>query len=136
MALFQPNRNPTTRDLRWFAGLWFPAFCGGLGLWLLRQQHPDEAAAWWTVTAILALAGLVSPRVIRPVYRFLIRVTFPAGWVVSHLVVAAAYFLVITPIGLLMRLWHDPMRRAFEPSAPSYWIDCKPAARDRYFRQI
>jgi hypothetical protein len=135
MALFQPNRNPTSRELRWFAGLWFPAFCGGLGLWLLRHQHPDAAAAWWIVTAILALAGLVSPRAIRPVYRFLIRVTFPIGWIVSHLVVAAAYFLVITPIGIVMRLWHDPMRRTFDRSARSYWIDCKPAERDRYFRQ-
>ena len=136
MALFQPNRNPATSELRWFAGLWFPALCGGVGLWLFRHQHPRLAAGWWTVTAMLAVAGLVSPPIIRPIYRFLIRVTFPIGWVASHLVVAAAYFLVVTPIGLLMRRWHDPMRRTFEPSAPSYWIECKPVERDRYFRQM
>jgi hypothetical protein len=136
MALFQPNRNPTTRELRWFAGLWFPAFCGVAGLWLVRHQRPGLAAAWWTATAFLAIAGVVSPPAIRPIYRFLIRVTFPIGWVLSHLVVAAAYFLVITPVGLLMRRWHDPMRRTFEPWAPSYWIECKPVERDRYFRQM
>jgi hypothetical protein len=136
MALFQPNRNPTTRELRLFAGIWFPALCGGIGLWLLRHQHQGLAEAWWTATAILALAGIVSPATIRPIYRFLIRITFPIGWLVSYLVVAAAYFLVITPIGVLMRLWHDPMRRRFEPSARSYWIDCQPARRDQYFRQM
>jgi hypothetical protein len=136
MALFQPNRNPTPRDLRWFAGLWFPAFCGGIGLWLMRHQRPGQADAWWAAAAILSISGLASPATIRPVYRALIRITFPIGWLVSHLVVAAAYFLVITPIGLVMRLWHDPMRRTFEPSARSYWIDCKPAERARYFRQM
>ena len=136
MSLFQLNRNPQPQELRWFAGLWFPAFCGSAGLWLLRHQRPRLAVACGAAAAIVALVGLASPSAIRPLYRFLIRVTFPIGWVVSHLVVAAAYFLVITPIGILMRLWHDPMRRAFDRPARSYWIDCKPAERDRYFRQM
>ena len=134
MALFQPNRNPTARDLRWFAGLWFPLFCGGAGLWLLRHRRPGLAAAWWTATAVLAVAGLISPPAIRPIYRFLIRVTFPIGWVVSHTVVAAAYFLVITPIGLVMRLRHDPMRRRFEPSA-RWSLDRLQAGRTRSLLQ-
>jgi hypothetical protein len=136
MALFQLRSNPTPRELRLFAGLWFPASCVAAGLWLLRHQRPGLASMLWTAGGILAIAGVVSPAIIRPVYRFLIRVTFPVGWLLSHVVVIAAYFLVITPIGLLMRRWHDPMRRTFEPTATSYWTDCDPVERDRYFRQM
>jgi len=28
------------------------------------------------------------------------------------------------------------MRRTFEPTATSYWTDCDPVERDRYFRQM
>jgi hypothetical protein len=136
MALFQPNPNPRDNELRWFAGLWFPAFWGAVGLFLLRHRQPDAAIVVWGLTLVLALVGLLVPATIRPIYRFMILVTFPIGWVVSHVIVGAAYFLVITPIGYLMRLSHDPMRRRFEPSAKSYWIDCERVDRDRYFRQM
>jgi hypothetical protein len=136
MALFQPNPNPTTKELRWFAALWFPAFWGAVGLVLLRRGHPDVAATLWAAAAVLAIAGVASPAIIKPVFRGMMRASYPLGWLVSHAVVAAAYFLVITPIGLLMRIWHDPMRRRFEPSAKSYWIDCERVDRDRYFRQM
>ncbi len=136
MALFQPNPNPRDNELRWFAGLWFPAFLSAVGLFLLRRRQPDAAVVVWGLTGVLALVGLLVPATIRPIYRFMIRVTFPIGWVMSHAIVGAAYFLVITPIGYLMRLSHDPMRRQFEPSAKSYWIDCERVDRDRYFRQM
>ncbi len=136
MALFQPNLSPRDRDLRWFAGLWFPAFAGAVGLFLRRHQAPDVALAVWGLTAVLAVAGLVIPATIRPVYRLMIRVTFPIGWVMSHLIIGGAYFLVITPIGYVMRRFQDPMRRKIERGAQSYWIDCTPPRRDQYFRQM
>ena|SRR5947207_2873239 len=136
MALFQPNLSPRDRDLRWFAGLWFPAFAGAVGLFLRRHQAPDAAIAVWALSMVLAVAGLVIPATIRPVYRLLIRVTVPIGWVMSHVIIGAAYFLVITPIGYVMRRFHDPMRRKIERGAKSYWIDCTPPRRDQYFRQM
>ena len=48
------------------------------------------------------------------------------------------YFLVITPIGLAMRLaGRDLMSRRFDPGAESYWLPHK-ADKDagRYFRQF
>ena len=135
MALFQPNRNLSDRDLRWFAGLWFPLFFGAIGLSLFRRQHPDLAVTLWSVTLVLAVAGLKAPRIIKPIYRGLIGVTFPIGWLLSHVLLAVMYFLVITPIGWLMRRSHDPMRRTLDRSASSYWMPCEPHDRDRYFKQ-
>jgi hypothetical protein len=35
---------------------------------------------------------------------------------------ALAYFLLITPAGLLARPVHDPLRRRWNRRATSYWI--------------
>lgn len=136
MALFQSNLNPTRRELRWFGMLWFPAFCVVVGLSLARRGAPGLAWVVWSMAAVAAAAALINPAAIRPLYRLLIRVTFPIGWVVSHAIVAVSYFLVITPVGYLMRLSHDPMRRRFDRSAKSYWVDCEPSEPGRYFRQL
>jgi hypothetical protein len=57
---------------------------------------------------------------------------------VSHLLLLVVYYLVLTPIGLLMRLiGYDPLQRRFDRSAQSYWTPHDPAADDaRYFKQF
>ena len=60
------------------------------------------------------------------------------GIVVSNVIVAAVFYLAVTPIGLLLRLiGKDPLERRFDRSATTYW---KPAEKNvapgRYFRQF
>jgi hypothetical protein len=50
---------------------------------------------------------------------------------------AIIFYLVVTPVGIIMRLTgRDPMERAFDRTAKTYW---KPRRTDpdsaRYFRQ-
>jgi hypothetical protein len=133
------KKNPSARELRQFAGLWFPAFCGLVG-WLVQTRAGLDslAMAIWSLGALLAIAGLVRPAVIRPVFIGMMMAAFPIGWVVSHLVLAVVYYVVLTPIGLAMRvLGRDPMQRRRDPAAKSYWEE-RPAAMgtERYFRQF
>jgi hypothetical protein len=136
VSLFQSNLNPGRSELRWFGMLWFPAFCVLAGLSIHRRGAANVAAAFWMLAVATAVAAMVEVRLVRPIYRLMIRITYPIGWTVSHLVVAVSYFLVVTPVGYLMRLSHDPMRRRFDRSAKSYWVDCEPSKPDRYFRQL
>ena len=61
----------------------------------------------------------------------------PIGWAVSHLVLAIIYFLLVSPIGLAMRLFgRDKLELRFEASLPSYWVEHDPGGdTPRYFRQ-
>ena len=62
--------------------------------------------------------------------------TFPLGWVTSRLLLAALYFGVFTPLGLVLRvLGRDALRLRACPKQASYWAE-KPAPPDvsRYFR--
>lgn len=135
MALLQLNLNPSRKELRWFAALWFPAFWGLVGLLAWRRHLPYVPFIVWICAALLAVAGFLSPRIIRPVYLGMMRVTYPIGWVTSNLVLVVAWYAVITPTGWLMRLFHDPMRK-IDSSVKSYWLNWEPSDRSSYFRQL
>lgn len=86
---------------------------------------------------VLGLASVFCPLRLKPVFVAAIYVTSRIGFVVSHLILMIIYFVVITPIGLIMRLvGHDPLRLKFEPPAKIYWIDRKGRrSAASYFRQ-
>ena len=132
------NLAPTKNELRWFGGLLaaFVAAVGGVVRWQL--EAPDAALAIWCTGGVLVAAYAVAPALLRPVYIGLLRTTYPVGWLLSHGVLAAAYFLVLTPIGLVLRLVKgDPLERAIDRSRPSYWTKRGPKAEvRRYFRQF
>ena len=91
-----------------------------------------------SVTAVIGLAGLVAPPVVRPVYVVWMALAFPIGWTVSHLMMAVVFYLVVTPIGIIMRMCgRDPMRRRIDRSAKSYWVR-RPSTTNikHYFRQF
>jgi hypothetical protein len=86
---------------------------------------------------IIALGGLVEPAIIRPVYVTLTWLTYPIALISSQILLGAMYYAVLTPIGMLIRLFYDPLERGFDRGAASYWF-----ARERdtpmkhYFRQF
>ena len=55
----------------------------------------------------------------------------------SYVVLAFTYFVALTPIGLIMRVFgHDPLARKFDPQAPTYWVTRpKAKAPETYFKQ-
>ena len=135
MAVLEIRWNPSQRELRQFAGLWI-VFFGGIAAYLYYRHG---AGAWPTVAGVAAVAvglpGLVFPALLRWVYVGWMLAAFPLGWTISHLLLGSIFYLVITPLGLMLRLFgHDPMRRKFEPGAATYWIEHERSDTARYFR--
>jgi hypothetical protein len=125
MSLIRINRNPSGRQLAVFAAAWL-VFLGVLGAreWLRRRGLAAEIL--WALAAAVPVAGVLSREALRLAYLGLSYATRPIGIVVSLVVLAAAYYLALAPIGLTMRLFgHDPLSRRFEPGAPTYWIPRK-----------
>jgi hypothetical protein len=82
--------------------------------------------------------GIRRPAALRSVFVGWLIAVYPIGWAVSHAILAVLYFLVMTPIGVLMRLaGRDPMARAIDPAISSFWVRRRSdASRARYFRQF
>ena len=80
----------------------------------------------------------VVPPLRRSVYLGWLYAAYPIGFVVSHVILGAIYYLVFTPIGLLLRAaGKDPMQRAFDRNAKTYWVEHDPHAdARRYLRQF
>lgn len=132
------NWNPSPRELKSFSLIWFPAFCAVLGgiLWAKLGRVP--ATAVWVGGGTLGLASVLVPALIRYVYLSLIAITYPIGFVISHLLMGIIFYLVLTPIGLVMRLGgHDPMGRRSRSSTGSHWVERSTnRKRSAYFRQF
>ena len=62
----------------------------------------------------------------------------PIGWTVSHLVLAVIYFLILTPIGLVVRWFRpDPLGLKLDRERKTYWVPHDPGHDPkRYFRQF
>lgn len=136
--MIELNRDPSRQQLRWFAGLVFPAFWGWVA-WLLYAKAGFESAAMalFSVALAVSLVGLASPAFMRRVWVGMMLALFPIGWVVSHLILGLVYYLVVTPVAIGLRLaGRDPLQRRLEPERESYWIDRDEAPEvERYFRQ-
>jgi len=139
MALFELELRPEKHQLRSFGLFWLPGFCLLVALFAwLRYEHSQLAMILSAVALVSILVSLVQPRVLQPLFVILMVVTFPIGIVVSHLLIAAVYYLVITPIGLLLRLrGRDAMKRRFPGGEESYWVERETVEdQRRYFRQF
>ena len=137
MSLIRIDHHPSRRQLTIFGLLW-TAFLGVAG-WIVfsRCGTMPVAIGLWIAAVAVPLAGVALPELLRWVYVGMAYAAFPIGYVVSHAVLAAVYYLLILPTGLLIRLaGHDPMRRRLDPDSNSYWLDRKPSDDvNRYFRQ-
>src|SRR5688500_12362393 len=99
---------------------------GGLLLW----GWLSEETAWrlyagallMSLGVLIFLWSLVAPRSLPPVYRAWMAFGTKLGTIVSTVLLTVAYFLVVAPVGLIMRLTGtDPLDRAVRREAASYW---------------
>jgi hypothetical protein len=134
MPLVRLNWSPDTRMLRQFG--WIACAAGVLLAAFVWEGWASVAAAG--VAVFSGVASLLRPSLNRPLFLGLSIVTYPIGLVVSTVVLVVLFYLVVTPIGLLLRVFrHDPLTRRFDRErTSSYWSPARPARpNEDYFRQ-
>ena len=89
-------------------------------------HHGINTMAWrWFLGASIMLFSLskFAYPVIKPIHVGWMTLGFALGWFNSRLLLGLFFYLVITPIGLVMRIMHkDILCQKIEPSKKSYWI--------------
>jgi hypothetical protein len=139
MAMLEINWKPSQRELRQFAGIWFPAFFALVGYWVFRKTGSlPVAGTIWGVGALASAVAFVVPAVAQRLWVIWMCAAFPIGWTVSHVLMGAIFYLVVTPIGFLLRLaGRDSMGRKFDPDVTTYWVPHRPPEKtESYFRQF
>jgi voltage-gated potassium channel Kch len=91
---------------------------------VLRLLHAGLGRSWWLfcAAAVVAVAALLLPSALRPLYHASRKTGFALGWLSTQLLLTVVYYLVVTPIALALRLLgRDPLKRRPEPTRTSYW---------------
>lgn len=138
MSLVEINWNPERRQLRNFG---ISALIASAVVPLLLYTLKGLGIQWvFTISGVgltIFLSSLISTKLTRIIYLGLMLVTLPVGWVVSFILLALFYFLLLTPVALVFRLvGRDALCRKFDPSARTYWLSRRPPdSVDRYFHQ-
>ena len=91
------------------------------GWWFARGRFPVVAPVLLCVGALLVLLGAIYPKSLILPNRLWMGMAEAMGYVMTRVILALVFFLIVTPIGLLRRLTGgDPLgRRAARTE--SYW---------------
>ena len=137
MGMIEIKNDFTKTELLWFGPL-MALFVGIIGGFAVHRFSAYRVAyVLWAASTVLIFLYYLIPPLRKPTYMAWMYAVMPIGWVVSHLLLIAIYFLLLTPIGFMMRLCgYDPMNRTLDRSAKSYWIP-REARRSKasYFKQ-
>src|SRR5262245_5147589 len=137
MLLGDPHE-PTPRELRYF-GLLVGACLVIIGpLALCKFGLPIAGWLLGSLGIVVVVAYYALPPLRRPLFLAWHTMLLPVQRTLSYAVLVIVYYLVFTPVGLVLRaMGRDVLRRAFEARADSYFVRRR-IERDpaRYFRQF
>jgi hypothetical protein len=122
----------------WRKAAWMSTLGLALLSSLLRWRRVLPSAAWvWILCVLvaLALAAAIRPRWFRGYYRFSAKLGFVLSQTAGLAVLALFFFIVITPLGVVLRLLgKDPLRLRRPVGAKSYWSEVRgKSSLDRLF---
>lgn len=103
----------------------FAFLIGGIfiaGAWYYYRQGVSWSVDFLVVGSVLIILGIAYPAPLAGLYRGWMGIAVAAGFVVSKIVLAVVYFLVLTPIGIVSRLFGKHfLDLKIEKNAPTYW---------------
>ena len=106
---------------------------------VLAWIHGELDAISFALIAIavaFALAPFVAPRPLTPVYRAWMRLAELLGWINTRILLILIFYLVVTPIGLVMRIFRrSPL--ALDERNGTFWSDPpKHSYGDKHFEKL
>ena len=84
----------------------------------------DELRLWSLVTSIVFLfLGLINSKILNPLNKLWFKFGIFLGKIISPLVMGIIFFLIVTAIGLLMRLLNKDLLNLKFNNNSTYWIE-------------
>ena len=128
---------PAPRTLRQFAAAWLVFFLAAASYQTLVRGRPAAGYVLGAI-ALIGLAGLLKPLAVRWLFIGATVVAFPIGWLMTQVILAVMFYLVLTPLALVFR-WRgrDELQLRREPEKSSFWITRgHPPDAGRYLKQF
>jgi len=109
-----------------------------IGLLSWYRGHTSVPTVLWTIATVLFLFGLIAPNLLVPIQRVWMGLAIALGWVNTRIILSLLFYAVITPTGVVMRFFRDPLDRRLGDGRTSYWVkkDSKPFDPKSYENQF
>ncbi len=96
-----------------------------LGLWPLKNSL-DLNLYLISISAVFLILGVTNSKILSPLNKLWIKFGEILGMVIAPLVMALVYFIVLTPVSLIVRIFgKDLLGLKFLKKKDSYWINRK-----------
>jgi len=111
MSLIEIDWNPKSKQLQDFGKI---ALVMTVIISLLLYLLKGVAIQWLLIICAFGLMvfiiSMISLKLTKMIYLGMILLTMPIGWIVSFIVLAVFYYLLLTPLGVFFRLiGRDPL---------------------------
>lgn len=103
----------------------------------LYWQH-DGYIAWVLGPIILFfLLGVIWPSCLSGIYKTWMSISIILGFFISRIILGALFYLLITPIGLIVRIIKgDPLNQRIDRNVDSYWLKRQDDQDNRNWEQL
>jgi len=87
----------------------------------------NETITFWAliISLIFLFLGILNSQILTPLNKLWFKFGIFLGKIISPLIMGIIYFLVVTPTGLLMRLWRKDILNLKFTNKKTYWIEKK-----------
>ena len=91
---------------------------------LYPLTHSEEIRIWSSIISLIFLVlGLLNSKILSPLNKLWFKFGILLGKIISPLIMGIIFFLVVTPIGLIMRLFRKDVLNLKYNKSQSYWIE-------------
>ena len=102
-------------------GLVFFAFFLIIGLWPIFEY--EQVRIWSIIAALIFLIlGILDSKYLTPLNRFWMKFGLFLGKIISPIVMGIVFFLVVTPIGIIMKIFRKDLLNIKYKKNQSYWV--------------
>jgi hypothetical protein len=92
---------------------------------------------WAILTSgIFLVLAIFLPWTLLPLNRLWSAFAAQLGHINNHVLLGAFYYVIVTPMGLILRLFRDPMHRKIDLNTASYWSPVRRKAEAETYRDL
>ena len=105
---------------RSFGILFFIVFLG-IGLWPLKNNN-DPNYIFLGLSSIFLILGIINSKLLNPLNKAWVKFGEILGMIIAHIIMGLVYFIILTPISLLVRLSGKDLLKLKKNKSSTYWI--------------
>jgi len=95
-----------------------------IGIWPILNE--ESLRVWSIIVAIIFLVlGLLKSKILNPLNKTWVKIGEILGLVVAPIVMALIYFIVLTPLSFIIKLFGKDLLKTKYSKIDSYWIKRK-----------